>query len=75
MIPYKAIETSDAEAIVPGSNIGLIVLNFLAFFYELSVALSGGDDSVGSFAQAYALSPASTPATAQLRLALRTHCG
>ena len=43
MIPYNAIDTDDAEAIVPWTNIGLIVLNFLVFIYELAVGGAGGD--------------------------------
>jgi hypothetical protein len=37
MIPYSAIEKDDAEAVMPWTNIGLIVVNFLVFFYELGV--------------------------------------
>ncbi|MBV9357809.1 MAG: hypothetical protein JO023_20035, partial [Chloroflexi bacterium] len=43
MIPYSAMETDDAEAVMPLANIGLIVLNFLVFFYELAVGANGGD--------------------------------
>ncbi|HZT96541.1 MAG TPA: rhomboid family intramembrane serine protease [Chloroflexota bacterium] len=39
-IPLNAIDTDDADDIFPWANIGLIVVNFLVFFYELS--LSGG---------------------------------
>lgn len=56
MIPYNAVGTDDAEAIMPWTNIGLIVLNFLAFFYELAVA-SGGDTALSSFMQSYGLVP------------------
>jgi membrane associated rhomboid family serine protease len=57
VIPYNAIDTNDAEAIVPWTNIGLIVLNFLVFFYELAVGATGGDDALSSFVQNYALVP------------------
>jgi len=57
MIPYNATETDDAEAIVPWTNIGLIVLNFLVFFYELAVGASGGDAALASLAQNYGLVP------------------
>ena len=57
MIPYKAIGTDDAEAIVPWTNIGLIALNFLFFFYELAVGASGGDNALASFIQNYGLVP------------------
>src|SRR5262249_61304136 len=57
MIPYAASDTDDAEAIVPWTNIGLIVLNFLVFFYELAVGASGGDNALSSFVQNYGLGP------------------
>jgi membrane associated rhomboid family serine protease len=57
MIPFNATETDDAEAIVPWANIGLIVLNFLFFFYELGVGVRGGDDALASFVQSYGLVP------------------
>src|SRR6266542_19366 len=57
MIPYNATETDDAEAIVPWTNIGLIVLNFLVFFYELAVGATGGDNALASLAQNYGLVP------------------
>ncbi|MBV9359461.1 MAG: hypothetical protein JO023_28450 [Chloroflexi bacterium] len=43
MIPYAATEADDVQPIVPWTNIGLIVLNFLVFFYELAVDTQGGD--------------------------------
>jgi len=57
MIPYAATDTDDAEAIVPWTNIGLIVLNFVVFFYELAVGATGGDDAISSFVQNYGLVP------------------
>src|SRR6266540_2829561 len=57
MIPYAASGTDDAEAILPWTNIGLIVLNFLVFFYELAVGATGGDDAVSSLVQNYGLVP------------------
>jgi membrane associated rhomboid family serine protease len=57
MIPYAATGTDDAEAIVPWTNIALIVVNFLVFFYELSVGLTGGDDAISAFVQNYGLVP------------------
>ena len=57
MIPYNATETDDAEAIVPWTNIGLIALNFLVFFYELAVGMNGGESALSTFVQNYALVP------------------
>jgi membrane associated rhomboid family serine protease len=57
MIPYNAVDTDDAESIVPWTNIGLIVLNFLVFFYELAVGATGGDDALSSFVQNFGLVP------------------
>src|SRR5262245_11270185 len=56
-IPYTAVDTDDAEAIVPWTNIGLIVVNFLVFFYELAVGASGGDAAISSLVQNYGLVP------------------
>ena len=56
MIPYDASGTDDAEAIMPWTNIGLIVVNFLVFFYELFVA-SNGDDVLNGFIQSFGLVP------------------
>ena len=36
-LPLDAIDTGDDTAIVPWANIGLIVVNFLVFFYELAL--------------------------------------
>jgi hypothetical protein len=41
MIPYAASDTDDAESILRWTNIGLIVLNFLVFFYELAIGATG----------------------------------
>jgi membrane associated rhomboid family serine protease len=57
MIPYNATDTEDVDSIVPVANIGLIVLNFLAFFVELGVGVQGGDDALASFVNHYALVP------------------
>jgi len=57
MIPYNATDTDDAEAIVPWTNIGLIVVNFLVFFYELAVGAAGGDDAISAFVQSFGLVP------------------
>jgi membrane associated rhomboid family serine protease len=57
MIPYNAIDTTDAEDIMPWTNIGVIVLNFLFFFYELIVNASGGDNALSAFIQNYGLVP------------------
>jgi membrane associated rhomboid family serine protease len=57
MIPYTATDTEDVESITPIANIGLIVLNFLAFFVELGVGFQGGEDALNSFVNRYALVP------------------
>src|SRR6185503_9675681 len=57
MIPYNATETNDAEAILPWTNIGLIVVNSLVFFYELAVGVSGGEDAIQNFVQSFGLVP------------------
>jgi membrane associated rhomboid family serine protease len=57
MIPYAASDTDDAEAIIPWTNLGLIAVNFLVFFYELAVGGSGGDDALSSLVQNYGLVP------------------
>jgi membrane associated rhomboid family serine protease len=57
MIPYTATETEDLESITPVATIGLIVLNFLAFFGELAIGVQGGEDALASFVQRYALVP------------------
>jgi membrane associated rhomboid family serine protease len=57
MIPYAATDTDDAQAIVPWTNIGLIVVNFLVFFYELAVGVNGGDNALANLVQQYGLVP------------------
>jgi hypothetical protein len=57
MIPFTATDTEDVESITPWANIGLIVLNFLVFFGELAVGVSGGQDALASFVDHYALVP------------------
>ena len=37
-LPLDAVDTGDDSQIVPLANIGLIVVNFLVFFYELSLS-------------------------------------
>src|SRR5262249_21282737 len=54
IIPFAASDTDDVEAIVPVANIGLIVLNFLAFFGELAVGAQGAD-ALPDFVQRYSL--------------------
>ena len=58
MIPYNATEAEDEDvaSIVPIANIGIIGLNFLAFFGELAVGAQGGD-ALTNFVQRYALVP------------------
>src|SRR6516225_5972303 len=58
MIPYNATEAEGEEiaSIMPVANIGIIVLNFLAFFGELAVGAQGAD-AVSNFVQRYALVP------------------
>jgi len=57
VIPYTATDTDDVESIAPIANIGLIVLNFVVFFLELTVGVRGGEDALASFAQRFALVP------------------
>jgi membrane associated rhomboid family serine protease len=51
------METDDAEAVMPWTNIGLIVVNFLVFFYELAIGVNGGDDALNSFVSNFGLVP------------------
>jgi rhomboid family protein len=53
MIPYKAEDVDDPTDAIPVVTIGLIVLNFLVFFYEL--ALDSGQ--FDSFVNAFSLVP------------------
>jgi membrane associated rhomboid family serine protease len=57
MIPYDAVDTNDSDTIMPLTNIGLIVLNFLVFFYELAIGINGGDNAIQSFVQNFGLVP------------------
>jgi membrane associated rhomboid family serine protease len=57
MIPYSATETDDVESVMPIANYGLIALNFIVFFIELAVGISGGEDALSSLVQRYALVP------------------
>jgi membrane associated rhomboid family serine protease len=41
MIPYAASDVDEPTRIVTWTNYGLIALNFLVFFYELSVSAQG----------------------------------
>jgi membrane associated rhomboid family serine protease len=56
MIPYTAADTEDPKSIFPWVNAGLIVLNFLVFFYELSLG-SQGDTTLNNFLNGYSLVP------------------
>ena len=54
MIPYSADDVPDPTRATPVATIGLIVLNFLVFFYELSLSAQG---TLDSFLNAYSLVP------------------
>ena len=56
MIPYTAAESDEPESIFPLVTIGLIVVNFLVFFYELSIG-SQGDTPLNNFLNGYSLVP------------------
>ncbi|HYL07907.1 MAG TPA: rhomboid family intramembrane serine protease [Candidatus Udaeobacter sp.] len=53
MIPYKAEDVDDPTQALPVVTIGLIVANFLVFFYELAL----GDTQLNNFINAYSLVP------------------
>ena len=53
MIPYKAEDVDDPTQAIPVVTIGLIVANFLVFFYELAL----GDQQLNNFINAYSLVP------------------
>lgn len=53
MIPYSADDVDDPTRAFPIATIGLIVLNFLVFFYELTL----GDTQLNNFINAYSLVP------------------
>ena len=53
MIPYRADDAADPTSAIPVVTIGLIVVNFLVFFYELSL----GGTQLDTFINAYSLVP------------------
>lgn len=53
MIPYQADDADDPTRALPYVTVGLIVVNFLVFFYELSLA----DNQIDNFINAYSLVP------------------
>ena len=55
MIPYRADDAADPSQDVPFATIGLIVVNFLVFFYELSLGVDGA--RIDNFLNAYSLVP------------------
>ncbi len=55
MIPYSADDAPDPTSATPVVTIGLIVLCFLVFFYELSLAAQG--TQLDTFINAYSLVP------------------
>ena len=55
MIPYRADDVDDPTQALPLVTIGLIVVNFLVFFYEL--ALSGQGSQFDNFINAWSLVP------------------
>jgi membrane associated rhomboid family serine protease len=54
MIPYSADDVRDPTSATPYVTVGLIVLNFLVFFYELSLSTQGALDN---FIYSYSLVP------------------
>src|SRR6266567_5499977 len=55
MIPYRADDTDDPTQAIPVVTIGLIVANFLVFFYELALSTQGSQ--LDNFINAYSLVP------------------
>ena len=55
MIPYRTDDTADPTQAIPYVTVGLIVVNFLVFFYELSLSAQG--TQLDSFINAYSLVP------------------
>jgi rhomboid family protein len=55
MIPYRTDDTPDPTQAIPYVTVGLIVVNFLVFFYELSLSTQG--TQLDSFINAYSLVP------------------
>ncbi len=53
MIPLKAEDVDDPTSAIPIATIGLIVVNFIVFFYELAL----NDTQFNSFVNAYSLVP------------------
>ncbi len=53
MIPYKAEDVDDPTTAWPVVTIGIIVANFLVFFYELALS----DSQLNTFINAYSLVP------------------
>jgi len=56
VIPYRVIDADDPEPIVPWMNYGLIAVNFLVFFYELSLGAQG-TGVLDNFLQGHSLVP------------------
>jgi membrane associated rhomboid family serine protease len=56
VIPYTTVDSNDPEPIFPWVNLGLIVVNFLAFFYELSLNVQG-TSVLNDFLNGYSLVP------------------
>lgn len=54
MIPYSADDAADPTKATPVVTVGLIVLNFLVFFYELALSAQG---SLDSFLNGWSLVP------------------
>jgi membrane associated rhomboid family serine protease len=55
MILYETRDADEYSFAVPWANIGMIVLNFLVFFYELALDLQGS--AVDRFLNAFSLVP------------------
>ena len=55
MIPYRTDDTPDPTQAIPYVTVGLIVVNFLVFFYELSLSTQG--TQLDTFINAYSLVP------------------
>jgi membrane associated rhomboid family serine protease len=55
MIPYHADDVDDPTNALPVVTVGLIVVNFLVFFYELALGAQGSE--LNNFINAYSLVP------------------
>src|SRR5262245_10535029 len=55
VIPYRADDADDPTQAVPFVTVGLIIVNFLVFFYELSLSTQG--TQFDTFINGYALVP------------------